>query len=165
MRRLTGRTPHAVAGRGFSRLAIALVLGMAALSLAGTLGQSPSARLAAATLNIAPTSTLATAGDPVVAAAGDIACDPKNTNFKGGLGSSQSCHQKAVSDLLVNAGLTGWGALIGILFVLAFLNVFLALRRRGRPTAAKKEPPEPPEPSEPAPTREQREHHITHPRH
>jgi acid phosphatase type 7 len=106
MGRLTGRTPHTVAGRGFRRLAIALVLGMAALSLAGTLGQSPSARLAAATLNIAPTSTLATAGDPVVAAAGDIACDPKNTNFNGGLGSSQSCHQKAVSDLLVNAGLT-----------------------------------------------------------
>jgi hypothetical protein len=44
--------------------------------------------------------------DPVIAAAGDIACDPANSSFRGGLGSSSSCHQKYTSDLLVNAGLS-----------------------------------------------------------
>jgi len=48
----------------------------------------------------------AAAGDPVIAAAGDIACDPANANFNGGNGSSNSCRQKYTSDLLVNTGLT-----------------------------------------------------------
>ena len=43
--------------------------------------------------------------DPVVAAAGDIACDPADGNFNGGLGTSGSCRQKAVSDLLLDANL------------------------------------------------------------
>ncbi len=47
---------------------------------------------------------LASEGDPVVAAAGDIACDPKSSSFNGGNGTGNSCRQKAVSDLLVNAG-------------------------------------------------------------
>ncbi len=42
--------------------------------------------------------------DPVVAAAGDIACDPGNSNFNGGLGTSQNCRQKYTSDLLVGGG-------------------------------------------------------------
>lgn len=42
--------------------------------------------------------------DPVIAAAGDIACDPANSNFLGGAGSSNSCHQRATSNLL-NGGL------------------------------------------------------------
>jgi hypothetical protein len=41
-----------------------------------------------------------------VAAVGDIACDPANTNFNGGLGTSQNCRQKYTSDLLLNAGLS-----------------------------------------------------------
>ena len=45
------------------------------------------------------------AGDPVIAAAGDIACDPTNPNFNGGAGTSANCRQRSVSDLLVNAGL------------------------------------------------------------
>jgi len=45
------------------------------------------------------------ASDPVIAAAGDIACDPAHTNFNGGNGSSNSCRQKYTSDLLVNANL------------------------------------------------------------
>ena len=44
-------------------------------------------------------------GDPVIAAAGDIACDPTNANFRGGAGSSNACRQRYVSDLLVGAGL------------------------------------------------------------
>src|SRR5512146_2901527 len=45
------------------------------------------------------------ASDPVVAAAGDIACDPADSHFNGGAGTSANCQQKATSDLLVNAGL------------------------------------------------------------
>ena len=40
-------------------------------------------------------------GDPVIATAGDIACDPGNSNFNGGNGSSSSCAEKATSDLLL----------------------------------------------------------------
>ena len=40
-------------------------------------------------------------GDPVIATAGDIACDPSNSNFNGGNGSSSSCAEKATSDLLL----------------------------------------------------------------
>jgi len=43
--------------------------------------------------------------DPVIAAAGDIACDPLNPNFKAGAGTSSNCKQKATSDLLAGAGL------------------------------------------------------------
>jgi chitodextrinase len=44
-------------------------------------------------------------GDPVIAAAGDIACDPVNGNCRAGVGTSNACRQRFVSDLLVNAGL------------------------------------------------------------
>ena len=44
------------------------------------------------------------ASDPVIAAAGDIACDPSNANFKNGVGTSANCRQKYTSDLLVNGG-------------------------------------------------------------
>jgi len=43
--------------------------------------------------------------DPVIAAAGDIACDPNSQSFRGGNGTSNNCHQKYTSDLLVNAHL------------------------------------------------------------
>lgn len=46
------------------------------------------------------------ASDPVVAAAGDIACDPAQSNFNSGSGTSTSCRQKYTSNLLVNTGLT-----------------------------------------------------------
>ncbi len=42
-----------------------------------------------------------TGGDPIIAAAGDIACDPSDGNFNGGNGTTNSCRQKAVSDLFV----------------------------------------------------------------
>jgi hypothetical protein len=44
-------------------------------------------------------------GDPVIAAVGDIACDPGNKNFNGGKGTARNCRQNAVSDLVVNTGL------------------------------------------------------------
>jgi hypothetical protein len=53
-----------------------------------------------------PTALVATASDPVIAAAGDIACDPADASFNGGLGTTNSCRQKYTSDLLVGTGLT-----------------------------------------------------------
>ena len=44
------------------------------------------------------------ASDPVIAAAGDIACDPTSSSFNAGNGTSGSCRQKYTSDLLVNGG-------------------------------------------------------------
>jgi hypothetical protein len=44
-------------------------------------------------------------GDPVIAAAGDIACDPKNSAYKNGQGTAAKCRQKYTSDLLVGNGL------------------------------------------------------------
>jgi hypothetical protein len=44
--------------------------------------------------------------DPVIAAAGDIACDPSASNFNGGLGTVSACHQMATSDLMVGRGLS-----------------------------------------------------------
>ncbi len=45
--------------------------------------------------------------DPVVAAAGDIACDPASPNFNGGAGLPGVCRQKLTSDLLLRMDLTG----------------------------------------------------------
>src|SRR5512140_635485 len=56
--------------------------------------------------NLAGIQVAAAASDPVIAAAGDIACDPAAASFNGGLGNSTRCRQKYTSDLLVNAGLT-----------------------------------------------------------
>ena len=50
------------------------------------------------------TNAIALGGDPVVAAAGDIACDPANTHFFDGDGDASSCRQKATSNELVNGG-------------------------------------------------------------
>jgi len=41
--------------------------------------------------------------DPLVAAAGDIACDPEHVYFNGGLGVPGACRQKLTSDLLLRA--------------------------------------------------------------
>jgi hypothetical protein len=46
----------------------------------------------------------AAASDPVIAAAGDIACDPGTSAFNGGKGTSSSCRQEYTSNLLVNGG-------------------------------------------------------------
>ena len=46
--------------------------------------------------------TVAAAADPVIAAAGDIACDPLDSKYNSGNGVPNYCQQKAVSNLLVN---------------------------------------------------------------
>jgi chitodextrinase len=48
----------------------------------------------------------AVAADPVIAAAGDVACSPSDQWFNGGLGSSTYCRQQYTSDILVGRGLT-----------------------------------------------------------
>ena len=70
------------------------------------LGVALSGLAASATARSAPDFP-AVGPDPVIAAAGDIACDPSSSNFNGGLGSSSSCRMKYTSDLLVNTGLSG----------------------------------------------------------
>ncbi len=74
-------------------IAIAIIVGLIWLSLGPAgLGSSPKVALAAS--------------DPVIAAAGDIACDPSETGFHSGNGTSTTCRQKYTSNLLVNAGLS-----------------------------------------------------------
>jgi len=46
----------------------------------------------------------AATGDPVIAAAGNIACDPTNPAYNGGTGTSSACREMATSDLLLNQG-------------------------------------------------------------
>jgi hypothetical protein len=54
----------------------------------------------------AATAAPAHAADPVIAAAGDIACDTQSEFWNGGLGTEGHCRQRATSDLLVGGGLS-----------------------------------------------------------
>jgi hypothetical protein len=47
------------------------------------------------------------AGDPRVAAAGNIACDPSDPDFLGGAGTTETCASKATSDVMVGRKLDG----------------------------------------------------------
>lgn len=91
-----------------ARLAVSISAAVGCVVAAAATGLSgPTATAAPQTsLRLAVPLPLASQADPVVAAAGDIACDPAKASFNGGLGTSSSCHQMKVSDLLVNAGLT-----------------------------------------------------------
>ena len=42
----------------------------------------------------------------MIAAAGDIACDPTDPGYNGGAGTADRCQQRATSNLLVGAGLS-----------------------------------------------------------
>jgi hypothetical protein len=56
---------------------------------------------------LASIATANAGADPVIAAAGDIACAPSSSNFNNGLGTATKCRARYTSDLLVNAGLSG----------------------------------------------------------
>ena len=87
LRRITSRLGNATA----KSVAAAPVAGLGlAVILVATFGTGPA---------------VSAPGDPVIAAAGDIACDPANSNFRGGAGTSSSCRQRYTSDLLVGAEL------------------------------------------------------------
>ena len=93
---LTRRTPsRSRRGRPAALLlALAAVCGLVASSApAGRASAGPS-RGKQPTVHVAK-------GDPVIAAAGNIACDPANTAFNAGNGSATACHMKVVSNLLL----------------------------------------------------------------
>ena len=89
------------------RLATVWVSLAVAVSALGAVAPEPVASAAEAD-TAASTSTVeanATTADPVIAAVGDIACDPAHSSFNGGNGTSNNCRQKYTSDLVVNQGL------------------------------------------------------------
>jgi hypothetical protein len=61
--------------------------------------------LAAAVIAAVANPSPAGAADPVIAAAGDIACAPTDPGYNGGSGTATRCRQRATSNLLVGAGL------------------------------------------------------------
>lgn len=60
---------------------------------------------AATNTSMPPASPTSAAADPVIAAAGDIACDPSDGSYNGGNGTGSNCRQKYTSNLLVGANL------------------------------------------------------------
>jgi acid phosphatase type 7 len=94
----------ATIGAALAALALATLLGANSRSARagaaeGVPGTPPAGGLAAPA---AIPSALPSPNDPVVAAAGDIACDPANVNFYGALGNptAEACKMMATSDLL-----------------------------------------------------------------
>jgi hypothetical protein len=73
-----------------------------------TVGPSPMPTTASP--SPATTTTPPTGSDPVVAAVGDIACDPTSSSFNGGAGTSTNCRHKAVADAI--AGVPGLTAVL-----------------------------------------------------
>jgi hypothetical protein len=68
----------------------------------------------------------ATGFDPVVAAAGDVACDPASSYFNGGLGVGRRCGQAATSDALLKMDLSAVFALGDLQYEDGRLDNFLA---------------------------------------
>jgi hypothetical protein len=66
-----------------------------------TVGQLISLRPAGASTT-PPPSPPPGSGDKVIAAAGDIACDPASASYRGGAGTSSECHMRATSDLILD---------------------------------------------------------------
>jgi acid phosphatase type 7 len=87
------------------RLLVALVLSVAAMAVSPRSTSTAWSGLSALRPQPARAATAA-AQDPVIAAAGDIACDPHDPGYNGGRGTTDRCQQKATSDLLVGSGLT-----------------------------------------------------------
>ena len=62
--------------------------------------------------------------DPVIAAAGDIACDPDSRAFNGGLGVAGACRQLMTSNLLLRTDLSGILALGDLQYEVGELSAF-----------------------------------------
>ncbi len=88
---------------GLGRRLTVTCLGALCLGSAIMIQAFPAARAPSLAVEPVP---VAAAGDPVIAAAGDISCDPTNSNFNAGNGSSGSCREKYTSDLLVGQPLS-----------------------------------------------------------
>jgi hypothetical protein len=61
----------------------------------------------------------------VIAAGGDIACDPTSPSFNGGAGTATECRQQATSDLLIDQGFSSVLALGDNQYVCGGYNAFL----------------------------------------
>ncbi len=59
-----------------------------------------------------PLPSQSSGADPVIAAVGDISCDPTSGSFNGGLGTATQCRQKATSDLAL--GIAGLDAVLAV---------------------------------------------------
>jgi len=81
---ILGHTPTRGRGR---RLALGLILGML---------------LAGLTSRTSPAIAVDQSGDPVVAAVGDMACDPSDPNFNDGAGTATNCAEARVSALMAS---------------------------------------------------------------
>jgi len=64
--------------------------------------------------------------DPVIAAAGDIACDPASSQFRSGTGTAKNCRQKWTSDLMLNAGLSAILPVGDLQYECGFADAFAA---------------------------------------
>ena len=53
------------------------------------------------------TAAPARAADPVIAAAGDIACDPLSSSYHGGLGTAHACHAPLTAGLIAGDAVSG----------------------------------------------------------
>ena len=53
-----------------------------------------------------PSHHASAAGDPIIAAAGDIACDPADPGFNGGNGTTKRCHEKYTANQLTAGSFT-----------------------------------------------------------
>jgi hypothetical protein len=70
------------------------------------MGSARRLSLAAAVIAAVANASPASAADPVIGAAGDIACAPTDPGYNGGNGTATRCRQRATSDVLVGAGLS-----------------------------------------------------------
>jgi hypothetical protein len=71
------------------------------LTPAATLTATPLPWTVTPTITKSPTAiSTSPSGDPVVVAAGDIACDPGDVNFNGGSGTTNYCHMRATANLI-----------------------------------------------------------------
>jgi Calcineurin-like phosphoesterase/WD40-like Beta Propeller Repeat len=69
-------------------------------------GRGKPRRVASGSADAATVDWQAKGADPVIAAAGDIACDPSNKHFNAGLGTARYCHMRQTSDLLLKMDLS-----------------------------------------------------------
>jgi chitodextrinase len=74
---------------------------------------------------LSPAAGTSSPGDPVIAAAGDIACDPTDSKFNGGAGKSDGCRQKYTADLIVGQGYSAVLALGDNQYYCGGYNAFL----------------------------------------
>ncbi len=72
---------------------------------AGGAGGGKARRVSPMTADAASVDWQPAGHDPVIAAAGDIACDPADHGFNNGLGRPSECHQRQTSDLLLGMDL------------------------------------------------------------